>query len=167
MQIRKMERRDGEQVLPLVYSFYNSSAVAHEVPKKVLHRTFDTAVSGDNILHGYVLEDDEGRIRGYSYVTMSYACEAGGRSMVIEDIYVDPACRGTGYGSKLFAWILEHYRDQVVRYRLETTDANGGAQALYRRFGFDYLAYRQMHLDKKDFPQASGGIPVEMWLKEK
>ena len=54
--------------------------------------------------------------------------------------------RGKGLGSKIIAAVHERY-NTAARYRLEVTDDNPRAAALYRLRGFADLPYRQMVLD--------------------
>ena len=59
---------------------------------------------------------------------------------------VDEAVRGTGIGRKMIAAAHEKY-NSAARYRLEVTESNVRAAALYRMLGFEELAYRQMIMD--------------------
>lgn len=146
LTIRDMRAEDKEEVLSMVFHFYKSDAVDHHVDEKILERTFEDAVGDEPILRGVVMEDENGVV-GYSYLTFSYACETGGRHVMLEEIYMKESSRGKGYGSKFFEWMFREY-PEATRFRLEVTDANRGAAALYERLGFKYLHYGQMVLDR-------------------
>lgn len=146
--IREMTGGDRDAVLPMVKDFYRSPAVEHAVDDAVLERSFDDAVRADEpFLKGLMLLE-EGRAVGYCYVTGYYAAEVGGRCLMIEELYFTPDCRGKGYGSRVFRWLMKEYRD-YKRLRLEVTEENRGAVRLYERLGFRFLQYGQMVLDRE------------------
>jgi RimJ/RimL family protein N-acetyltransferase len=146
LEIVQMTEDMGDLVLEMVEEFYHSSAVSHEVPMPVLEQTFRDAISPDPILTGYVLEED-GIIVGFAYVTMFYACEVGGRCLMFEELFLKEAARGKGYGTAFFRWIMDTH-PQVKRFRLEVTEENQRAIALYESLGFTFLDYGQMALDR-------------------
>ncbi|RGQ42735.1 GNAT family N-acetyltransferase [[Clostridium] leptum] len=127
--------------------FYHSDAVDHVVGDQVLHRTFLDAVGQEPSLWGLVLWDG-GQAVGFSYLTSFYACECGGKTLMIEEIYLKESCRGKGFGRQFFRWLFQEY-SQVKRFRLEVTKANAGAAKLYASLGFVPLEYNQMILDRE------------------
>ena len=62
---------------------------------------------------------------------------------------VEDALRGQGIGRQLIAAVRAAYPN-AARFRLEVTDSNPRAAALYRTLGFEPLGYRQMILDCND-----------------
>ena len=98
LEIKKMTGDMRETVLDMVIQFYHSNAVSHEVPTPVLEQTFLDAVSEDPVLTGYVLTE-EGKIIGFAYVTVFYACEVGGRCLMFEELFLKEEARGKGYGT--------------------------------------------------------------------
>ncbi len=144
--IRDMRPEDRAAVLALAREFYMSDAVDHDVPGVILERVFEDALSQDPVLRGLVLMESE-EIVGFAYLTMYYACEVGGLTLMIEEIYMKDSCRGKGYGSRFFTWMFEHY-PQVCRFRLEVTKENEKAVKLYERIGFRKISYDQMVLDR-------------------
>lgn len=147
LNIRDMTPDDHDVVMPMVLDFYKSPAVEHDVEAAVLERSFaDAANAADPILRGLLLTDETG-VAGYCYVTMYYAAEVGGRCLMIEELYLKERCRGKGYGSRVFSWLMERY-PAARRLRLEVTAANEGAVRLYERLGFRFLEYGQMVLDR-------------------
>lgn len=113
----------------------------------MLHRTFLDAVGQEPSLWGLVLWDG-GQAVGFSYLTSFYACECGGKTLMIEEIYLKESCRGKGFGRQFFRWLFQEY-PQVKRFRLEVTKANAGAAKLYASLGFVPLEYNQMILDRE------------------
>lgn len=145
--IEKMQETMREDILSMVCEFYNSDAVSHPVEKRVLEQTFTDAVGDDPILEGYVLMED-GRIVGFAYTTVYYACEVGGRCMMFEEIFLKEETRGQGYGRRFMEMIIER-NPRVKRFRLEVTRSNEGAVRLYEKLGFSFLEYDQMVLDRQ------------------
>jgi len=144
--IRDMILEDQEEVLKMVSDFYHSDAVDHVVEDELLTRTFLDAVGEEPAIRGVMLYKEE-RVVGFAYLTVGYACEVGGKVLIIEEIFMKEECRGKGYGKAFFIWLFETYTD-IVRFRLEVTDNNEGASGLYKKLGFRYLSYDQMILDR-------------------
>ena len=87
--------------MEMVRDFYHSDAVDHVVGDQVLHRTFLDAVGQEPSLWGLVLWDG-GQAVGFSYLTSFYACECGGKTLMIEEIYLKESCRGKGLWQAVF-----------------------------------------------------------------
>ncbi|MBQ8184786.1 MAG: GNAT family N-acetyltransferase [Lachnospiraceae bacterium] len=145
IRIEKMTEEMRTPVLEMVEEFYHSDAVCHPVPMEVLAQTFEDAVSPDPVLTGYVLKEADA-IVGFAYVTLFYACEVGGRCLMLEELFIKEEARGKGYGTAFFKWVMESH-PQVKRFRLEVTEENKKAIALYKSLGFEFLDYRQMVRD--------------------
>ena len=79
-------------------------------------------------------------------LALTWSNEAGGLCVWLEEIMVDDERRGKGIGSRLIAAVHEKY-NTAARYRLEVTESNVRASALYHMLGFEDLEYRQMILD--------------------
>ena len=146
LQIREMCDGDEEVVLPLVHEFYHSDAVDHTVDDSVLRRTFADAVREHSLLRGVMLLHGQTPV-GFAYITSFYACETGGVTVMIEEVYLSEACRGKGYGTQFFEWLFKEYPD-AKRFRLEVTKSNEGAVRLYEKLGFTFMKYDQMIKDR-------------------
>ena len=74
---------------------------------------------------------------GYAAVTFGFSLEFQGRDAFIDDLFIRPAFRGRGLGSRVLAAIEPMCRELGVRaLHLEVERENGRGQALYRRHGF-------------------------------
>ena len=152
LTFRNMTIQDRDLVLPMVETFYQSDAVDHPVEREILERSFQAAVDpGEPLLRGILVYQGQAPA-GYIYVTQCYSAEVGGRCVFIEEIFLLPPFRGMGLGHQIMAWIESQY-PSARRFRLEVTEVNQRAAALYEKSGYQYLHYDQMVLDK-----ISGGI---------
>ncbi len=142
--IRKMQSRDESALLPMMRVFYDSPAVLHKVSDDVLKRNIQDASGECPYVKGYVFTEPDGKIIGYSIVSLGYSTEYGGVCLWIEDIYLSPECRGRGVGSQFFAFLEEEYRGKAVRLRLEAEPSNTGAIRMYQRHGFETIPYHEM-----------------------
>jgi len=80
---------------------------------------------------------------GYALLSFTYSNEAGGMGILIEEVQIDSAYRGGGYGSKLFSFLEQEY-PTVKRFRLEVDVNNIKAIDLYIRLGYKIFDYVQM-----------------------
>ena len=145
LTIREMTPGDEEHIIPLFKLFYDSPAVTAPVPQSILDSSFAAACNENENLLGLVFLEN-GKIIGYCLLTSYFACEVGGNCVMIEEIFfLDEYC-GKGYGSYVFAYILENFGD-AKRFRLEVCASNEGAVRLYKKLGFTNIPYDQMILD--------------------
>lgn len=144
---REIRPEDREIVIPMVEQFYTTDAVDHPVPQQIIARTFDDVANPDQpLIRGVLLYDREVLV-GYFYLTPCYSCEVGGECILIEELFLLEEYRGRGYGRRAMEWLLAEYPN-CRRLRLEVTQANQRAIRLYEKYGFQYLNYDQMVLDR-------------------
>jgi ribosomal protein S18 acetylase RimI-like enzyme len=94
----------------------------------------------------------DGEIIGYTVLAFGYSLEHQGRDALVDELYVVPAERGQGVGSRLLDNVGATCRALgIVRVHLEVDDTNPRAQSLYERFGFS--ANNRFLLTKKIAPQ--------------
>ena len=130
LTFRDITLADRELVMPMVQAFYQTDAVDHPVDQAILDRSFLAAADhAEPLLRGVLLFQDDQPV-GYIYLTF----------------------RGLGLGHQIMAWIESQY-PSARRFRLEVTEVNQRAVALYAKSGYQYLHYDQMVLDK-----VSGGL---------
>ncbi len=141
--IRPMKREDGEAVLRMMRTFYDSPAVLHTASDDILRRDIEDCVGDCPLIDGWVFEDG-GSLAGYAMTANSYSTEYGGRCVWIEDIYIRPKWRGQGIAGQFFAWLDDAVRETAVRLRLEVEAENAGAISVYKRCGYRPLPYIQM-----------------------
>lgn len=146
MKIEIMNEDHVEKLLEMSKVFYSSDALDHEVSMDIISKNIEAAVSGGDLLIGYVFCEGE-EIAGFSYVTRYYETEVGGVCTQIIDLYVDEKYRGRGFATQYFNFLLDEYSDSK-RFRLEVVKDNIKAINLYKRVGFKEIPYGQMVIDK-------------------
>lgn len=84
----------------------------------------------------FVMHQD-GRVVGYLVLTFGFSLELGGRDGLVDELYVAPAHRGRGLGSRALDAAEAACREEGIRaVHLVVERYKDGAQALYRRMGF-------------------------------
>lgn len=143
---RRMKEEDRELYYHYADLFYHSDAVNAPVPFENYVGTFDEMMRSDVYLRGYLFEDG-GEPCGFALLSKTYSQEAGGISVTIEEIYIDPAHRSKGLATEFFDFLKS--KREIMRLRLEVEDDNEGAKRLYERMGFELLPYLQMVIDRQ------------------
>lgn len=88
----------------------------------------------------------------------SFSTWRGRPGAYVQDLFVDPACRGTGLGRRLLAACAAAMAARGGAYiRLSVDAANEAAQGFYRRAGFRHAADDMIHqIDGEDFTRLAG-----------
>lgn len=144
--VRDFAPEDRETFIRMATAFYHSEAVDHPVPPENFDRTFQVLMEKSPFARGLILTGADAPA-GYALLALTHSNEAGGLCVWIEELYVEPFCRGQGIGQHFFDWLKAAY-PQAARFRLELSPTNTRAAALYRKMGFVPLDYRQMVLDR-------------------
>ena len=143
---RKINENDRELYYHYADTFYHTDAVNAPVPVDNYRVTFDEMMRCDDYVSGYIFEY-EGKPCGFALLSKTFSQEAGGISVTIEEIYIDPEYRSKGLATEFFEWLKSDSR--IMRLRLEVEDYNKGAMRLYERMGFELLPYLQMVIDRQ------------------
>lgn len=143
---RRITENDWEIYRAYVDAFYHTDAVNAPVPTENYRATFDEMLRSDTYVKGYIFEY-EGIPCGYALLSKTFSQEAGGITILVEELYIEPAYRGKGLATEFFNWLKA--QPDIMRLRLEVEDYNKGAMRLYERMGFELLPYLQMVIDKQ------------------
>lgn len=143
---REIREDDRAVYYDFADKFYHTDAVNAPVPAENYEVTFNEMMRSDTYVKGYIFED-EGTPCGFALLSKTFSQEAGGLSVTIEEIYIEPEHRGKGMGTAFFEYLKREI--PAMRYRLEVEDYNVGAKRLYERMGFEMLPYLQMVIDKQ------------------
>jgi GNAT superfamily N-acetyltransferase len=84
----------------------------------------------------FLARDGGGRAVGFASLFWTWTTTRGGRLGVMNDLFVDPAARGTGMADALIAACAQRCRERGVRWlEWQTATDNHRAQAVYERVG--------------------------------
>ncbi len=88
-----------------------------------------------------IFEEDGAAAVGYLAVTFGFSFEFGGRTAIVDELFVRAEAQGRGLGSAAIRHALsECRREGLVAVRLEVTPKNSRAANLYLRLGFTDLS---------------------------
>ena len=143
LTFRPITAADETDFYTMAEEFYQSDAVLHPIPAEYHRRAFSEMMRSGQYLSGYIFTDGD-NTAGFAVTNRMMQHEAGGVMVWVEDLYIRPAYRGQGLGSRFLAWLEEQLRGDAVMLRLETEPENERAQELYYRLGYENLNYLQM-----------------------
>ena len=141
MNIRKMIRNDKETIIDMMRVFYASPAVLSNGSEEIFEADVENCVNDSPYLEGFVFEENE-EILGYGMIAKSFSTEFGKPCIWVEDLYLKPAYRGQGIGSKFFEYLEQNFTDCI--FRLEVEEENERAIHVYEKNGFEVLPYMEM-----------------------
>ena len=120
------DRSEWEQLARAYKAFYET-----QLPDAAYARTWDRLMSVDGI-HGLGARDD-GRLVGITHYLFHTGIWAH-RSCYLEDLFVDPACRGRGIARGLIGAVAQRAREEGAgRLYWLTHQQNATARVLYDR----------------------------------
>lgn len=91
----------------------------------------------DASLGAVLLAEANGACVGYVMLGWCFSIEQGGRHVLVDELYLEPAARGRGLGAALLARACDWARQRGAEVaRLEVNRHNPRAKALYQRAGF-------------------------------
>ena len=143
LTFRPITAADETDFYTMAEEFYHSDAVLHPIPAEYHRRAFSEMMRSGQYLSGYIFTDGD-NTAGFAVTNRMMQHEAGGVMVWVEDLYIRPAYRGQGLGSRFLAWLEEQLRGDAVMLRLETEPENERAQELYYRLGYENLNSLQM-----------------------
>lgn len=146
MEIREILPWDKIHFIHLVNEFYSLPAVAHPIPEGNAEKTFDLLMGDTGYARCFVAVNENDVPEGYCLCSITWSNEAGGLCVWIEELMMRDSLRGLGIGKKLIDTVFAAY-PAAARFRLEVTEENTRARALYERLGFEGIPYQQMFID--------------------
>lgn len=108
-----------------------------------------------------LIAEEGGRPVGLCLFFRSFSTWRGMPGAFVQDLYVDPACRGSGLGRELLADLARRIAGRGWGYiRLSVDAANVAAQGFYRKAGFSHKVEDLIHqIDGADFRRLAGEEP--------
>lgn len=115
----------------------------HELPQDQTELTFNRLINPDTGFHALVIEKD-GQIVGFTHFSFTNSTWSANNDCYLEDLFVDPAFRGSGFGRELINAVKEIAKAQGSRRLYWSTHKdNQTAQRLYDSLAKqnDFLTY--------------------------
>ena len=134
---REITQADREIYYDFVDKFYHTDAVNAPVPPENYELTFNEMMRSDTYVKGYIFED-EGKPCGFALLSKTFSQEAGGLSVTIEEIYIEPQSRGKGFGTDAIAVLTRFCFRELGLHKLKVSvfAFNQAAIRCYERNGF-------------------------------
>ena len=145
--IAVVREEDLDDLLPLVRGYLDFYEVG---PTEEEMLALSRALIADPEREGLQLiaRDAEGRTTGFASLFWTWATTRGGRLGVMNDLFVDPAARGTGLADDLIRACAAECRSRGIRWlEWQTALDNHRAQAVYDRVGAQRSQWLDYSLD--------------------
>jgi GNAT superfamily N-acetyltransferase len=159
--IRRARPDDVQAICRLVLDLATYERAAHEV--RLTPETLSAALfAPEPAVHAHVAEAD-GEVVGFALWFVSFSTWLGRHGIYLEDLYVDPVHRGSGFGRALLGELARTAVERGYgRVEWSVLDWNTPAIGFYRSLGAhpmeDWTVYR---LDGKALADLGEGPPVE------
>lgn len=139
--IRNITSEDIDCVIEMMREFYSSDAVLSNGSEEIFMYDIKNCINENPYLEGYVFEQLQ-KIQGYAMIAKSFSTEFGKTCIWIEDLYIKKEYRGLGIANQFLEYIEKKYPDSILR--LEVEKENERAVQVYKKAGFEFLAYMEM-----------------------
>jgi GNAT superfamily N-acetyltransferase len=135
LTIRRAELTDLDRLAPL-FDGYRRFYRRQEEPDRVRAFLTDRLRNRDSIIFLAFIEGQPLPV-GFTQLYPTYSSVSIGRSLILNDLFVDPAGRGHGVGRALLERAAQFGRATGALYlELATEVSNAPAQALYEQAGW-------------------------------
>lgn len=119
---------------PDLISMFREFALFQKEPEQMIN-TIDQMSADQELVKGFVAESDHGEIVGYVTYFFTYHTWSG-KSMYMDDLYVQETYRSSGTGSKLINNVIEEARDLgCMSLRWQVSNWNHPAIDFYKSLG--------------------------------
>lgn len=106
----------------------------YALPQEVTDYTWQRLIDPASPLHGFAAVDDEGRIVGIVHHHVHQSSWSLTGYCYLEDLFVDPTCRGGGIGRALIEAVYRAADESgAARVYWHTENTNARAQVLYHQ----------------------------------
>ena len=132
------DQADWRRLWDSYNAFYETS-----VPPEVTTRTWQRILDPGSSIHGRIVQT-EGAPVGFSISVLHEGTWVAGSVCYLEDLFVDPTCRGKGIGRKLIQDLVDRGKEQNWSILYWHTRQGNPARRLYDEFveADDFVRYR-------------------------
>ncbi len=137
--IRRARPEDVDEILGMVHDLAEYERLAHEV--RATSDQFHAALFGESpnvFAHVVEHESADGRylLGGFALWFLNFSTWLGRNGLYLEDLYVRPELRGSGYGKRLLSTLARECVDNDYgRFEWWVLDWNEPALGFYRSLG--------------------------------
>ncbi|MGL5913633.1 MAG: GNAT family N-acetyltransferase [Bacteroidales bacterium] len=129
IEIRRINEHDFEALVQLI-----KELAEFEQKTAQMQNSTDRMQQEKNHIHGFVATDN-GKIIAYAVFCRVYYTFSG-KAIYLEDIYVQPAYRGTGIGSQLINKVIDLAKAEAChKVRWQVSEWNAKAIEFYKTLG--------------------------------
>lgn len=133
-QIRTARKSDCDLILSLIKELAEYEKLAHEVVADV--PTLEDSLFGDRAYARVLIAEYRGEAIGYALYFHNFSTFTGRPGIYLEDLYVQPAHRGRGFGKCLLAYLAKLAVDNnFTRVEWSVLDWNEPSIQFYRSIG--------------------------------
>ncbi len=151
MQIDLAQPGDVPRLAELLATLFEQEA--EFTPDRATHERGLRLIIDDPQIGRILVLRDDATIQGMANLLYTVSTALGARVAILEDMIVDPSCRGRGLGSKLLDAAIEQARAAgCQRITLLTDRANARAQRFYQSRGFAHSQMTPMRLSLSPKP---------------
>ncbi len=137
MTVRPIIIGDDAEFCRLCRCFYDSGATKRGYDRENAMRTFHQLITNHENLFGYfIIEESTGSVAGYALITSYWCNEEAGNVLILDELFVDPAFRHRGFGTRFLQWLEQEFRGLAAQVTLEVLSTNLPARELYYKEGF-------------------------------
>ncbi len=134
LALRPVRHGELPELLDMLRRFYVEDRIPLDEPR--VRRGLEQLLA-DAALGAVLFAEAKGERVGYLVLGWCFSIEQGGRHVLVDELYLEPAARGRGLGAALLAAACDWARGQGAEVaRLEVNRHNPRAKTLYLRHGF-------------------------------
>ena len=133
-QLRQATREDCGLILGFIQELADYEKLSHEVVATTT--TLEETLFGDKAYAEVMIGEYQGKAVGYALFFHNFSTFTGRPGIYLEDLYVQPAMRGKGFGKCLLAYLAKLAVDRnCTRVEWSVLDWNEPSIQFYRSIG--------------------------------
>ncbi|QRK10107.1 GNAT family N-acetyltransferase [Archangium violaceum] len=145
---REATPADDDRIVSLCEALNREDPGPDPVNAQQILRTLATLRAQPTRGRTVVLDTSRGLASGYAFLIAFWSNELGGEVCVIDELFIEPAARGRGHGTRLVEGVRSGalFGKIPVAVELEVRPANTRALSLYHRLGFRPIETMRLRL---------------------
>jgi GNAT superfamily N-acetyltransferase len=138
LAIRRAEPDDSDTLLGFIRELAEYEKLLHAVVADA--QKIRMSLFGPHAKSRAILAELDGQPIGFALYFFNYSTFLGQQGLYIEDLYIQPHYRGTGYGKQILRWLAEEaLSEDCGRMEWAVLDWNAPSIAFYKSLGAEAL----------------------------